>query len=112
EADHVVYSGKISKVHATIDLVDGRLVIRDLESTNGTFVNGQQVTKHTLEDGDIIHIAHVEFCLRHAHGTARADTSPTDRLVEQTQHLAAQQRHSVIRGTELLRELIDKSAAE
>jgi len=65
EADHQVFSNKVSKQHAVITKVDGRLLLRDLHSTNGTFVNGRRTSEHVLQDGDVIQLAHVEFCFRH-----------------------------------------------
>ena len=109
--DHTVYSSKVSKEHATIEVTDGRYVVRDLESTNGTFVNGERTSTHVLEDGDILHVAHIEFCFRHA----RPDAHPaaeSGRPTETTQFVVADQPHSLIRGTELLRELIDTRAIE
>jgi diguanylate cyclase (GGDEF)-like protein len=53
---HVVDDG-ISRRHAEIIHDDhGRLVIRDLNSTNGTFCNGARVEEHELHDGDKIQI--------------------------------------------------------
>jgi EAL domain-containing protein (putative c-di-GMP-specific phosphodiesterase class I) len=111
-ADHTVYSGKVSKEHATIEVADGQYRVRDLASTNGTFVNGERTSTHVLEDGDILHLAHIEFCFRHARPSADDDTSQGDRLVEQTQFVVADQPRSLIRGTELLRELIEVGAVE
>jgi EAL domain-containing protein (putative c-di-GMP-specific phosphodiesterase class I) len=110
-ADHTVYSGKVSKEHARVEVTDGKYTIRDLDSTNGTFINGQRASTQALEDGDIVHVAHVEFCFRHARRSARAPGSG-DELVEQTQFMEADQPHSVIRGTELLRELIATEAVD
>jgi len=61
----------VSKHHATLDLeeedaepgVDPRLKLRDLESTNGTFVNRKRVTEALLEEGDILHFGEFEFRL-------------------------------------------------
>ena len=111
-ADHTVYSGKVSKEHATIEVTEGRYAVRDLESTNGTFVNGQRATARFLEDGDIVHVAHIEFCFRHVRASAEADGADSERLVEQTQLVVADEPHSLIRGSELLRELIDTRAVE
>lgn len=111
-ADHTVYSGKVSKEHATIEVADGRYTVRDLDSTNGTFVNGQRTSTHVLEDGDIVHVAHIEFCFRHGRPSAQDETPEGERLVEQTQFVTADQPHSLIRGTELLRNLIDTSAVD
>lgn len=110
-ADHIVYSSKVSKEHATLEASDGRYVVRDLGSTNGTFVNGERASTHFLEDGDILHVAHVEFCFRHAHDEAHPEDE-SGRLTERTQLVVADQPHSLIRGTELLRELIDAAAVE
>jgi len=111
-ADLTVYSGKVSKEHARLELTDGRWAIRDLESTNGTFVNGERASTHFLNDGDIVHLAHVEFCFRHTQPSQRRPAADDERLAERTQLMVAEQPHSVIRGTELLRELIDTTAVE
>lgn len=42
----------VSKEHCHIDWVDGRYVLSDLGSLNGTYVNGQRVKKHPLSNGD------------------------------------------------------------
>ena len=112
DADHTIYSSKVSKEHARVDIADGRYVIRDLDSTNGTFVNGKRISCVILENADIVHVAHVEFCFRTAGTSAQPDTG-LETLVEHTQHMAAgNQPHSLIRGTELLRELIDTRSIE
>ena len=61
QAEHVIYSGQVSKLHAAIDFDGNGYTISDLKSTNGTFVNGQRITVVPLRDGDIVHIAHKEF---------------------------------------------------
>ena len=44
----------VSSHHAKIVTFYNASYIEDLGSTNGTFVNGKQVKKHTLKPGDII----------------------------------------------------------
>jgi pSer/pThr/pTyr-binding forkhead associated (FHA) protein len=53
----------ISREHALIlrDLDSGEYVIEDLQSTNGTKVNGKRVRSATLEPGDQIEIGHTRF---------------------------------------------------
>lgn len=49
------YDAGVSRQHAIIALKDGVCVIEDLESANGTFVNGQRVPPHqpvTIRNGD------------------------------------------------------------
>jgi hypothetical protein len=49
---------QVSRYHARIHHKDDRYVLEDLDSKNGTFLNGQQVTEKTvLHDGDEIQIA-------------------------------------------------------
>jgi len=55
----------VSKRHALITLQilkngDSKVQITDLHSTNGTFVNGNRVTYHTLEDSDQLSIGTVQ----------------------------------------------------
>lgn len=45
----------VSTRHAEVRQVEGRLILRDLGSTNGTFVNGERIAgDHELRDGDVI----------------------------------------------------------
>lgn len=55
----------VSGVHAEFIQSAGALFVRDLGSTNGTFVNGRQISADTpLSEGDIIHFGGVEFRVR------------------------------------------------
>ncbi len=53
---HQVLDQVVSKEHCHIDLVNGRYVLRDLESLNGTFLNGERVNESFLASGDEISI--------------------------------------------------------
>lgn len=46
----------ISGHHARITRIEGETILEDLESTNGTLVNGKPVERHILQHGDIIEI--------------------------------------------------------
>lgn len=53
--DIVLRDGASSSYHAVLKLTDcGDFAVTDLESTNGTRVNGQDVTTITLMNGDVI----------------------------------------------------------
>lgn len=55
----ICFSNKrVSSRHAKIVADGGRHKILDLDSKNHTFVNGQMITSHYLEDGDTISIAY------------------------------------------------------
>ena len=110
DADHTIYSSAVSKQHALFVRIDERYAVRDLQSTNGTFVNGQRVVEQVLDDGDIIHFAHVEFCFRHPHPLVA--TAASADVGQPTQALPLAEPLSLIRGTEMLRELVRTEAAE
>lgn len=52
----VLRNAKVSRQHAEIQEQGGGYVIIDLNSSNGTFVNGQRIDEHVLSNGDEIQI--------------------------------------------------------
>jgi pSer/pThr/pTyr-binding forkhead associated (FHA) protein len=56
----VAEGGAVSKVHARIERTVDQLILEDLGSSNGTFVNGERVMTAMLRDGDVILLAGVE----------------------------------------------------
>jgi two-component system response regulator HydG len=50
-----------SRVHAVIAYENGRWWVRDAESRNGTFVNGQKVDEAALDDGHRLRVGATEF---------------------------------------------------
>lgn len=51
----------VSRRHARISRRDGRYVVEDLGSGNGTFVNEQAVTNHILKNKDVIRVCNARF---------------------------------------------------
>lgn len=61
-ADFIVDAALVSRVHCRFTVLsDGDLEVRDLESTNGTFVNGTRISKARLTPGDRVQIGRVEL---------------------------------------------------
>jgi len=56
QCDLTFADNNCSRKHCQIRKWAGKYVVEDLESHNGTYVNGAKVTKkeHTLNDGDLI----------------------------------------------------------
>lgn len=55
-------SDLVSRRHCQLEIEPGRVVLRDLNSRNGTFVNDQQIREpHVLRNGDKIKIGPLEF---------------------------------------------------
>jgi ABC transport system ATP-binding/permease protein len=51
----------ISETHAEAALgADGRVILKDRESRNGTFVNGERITTKALEEGDLVQLGACE----------------------------------------------------
>lgn len=54
---------RLSRKHAELKVIDGKLVIRDLDSSNGTFRNGEKVQQATLHHGDTLSFDKLEFAV-------------------------------------------------
>jgi pSer/pThr/pTyr-binding forkhead associated (FHA) protein len=62
-ADFILDAALVSRVHCRLTVLNtGELEIRDLKSTNGTYVNGEHVATATrLEPGDRVQVGRVEL---------------------------------------------------
>src|SRR5258707_3556554 len=54
ELDMVLVEDMVSRKHAKITTTGDQILIQDLGSTNGTFVNGEKIKKVRLKEGDRI----------------------------------------------------------
>jgi pSer/pThr/pTyr-binding forkhead associated (FHA) protein len=63
----------VSSHHATIQLNGRDVILRDLNSTNGTRLNGQKVTESKLAHGDIVRFGRIELRFE---GEIKKTTSP------------------------------------
>jgi pSer/pThr/pTyr-binding forkhead associated (FHA) protein len=59
--DIVIDNLAVSGFHAQIDSVSSTFVLRDLDSTNGTFVNNKKKELHNLKNNDVILIGKHEL---------------------------------------------------
>jgi pSer/pThr/pTyr-binding forkhead associated (FHA) protein len=65
ECDVRIESRRVSRLHCCVALLaPGKLLIRDLGSTNGTFVNNTRVRESMLRPGDKIRIGDVEYSVQ------------------------------------------------
>jgi len=51
----VLENPKVSRLHAEVVSIDGKVLLIDRNSSNGTYVNDQKIDKRFLKDGDIIY---------------------------------------------------------
>ena len=62
-ADFVLDAGMVSRIHCRLTAGSQELEVLDLDSTNGTFVNGARVDRAVLKDGDRLGIGRVELTI-------------------------------------------------
>ena len=65
-----------SRRHARIVVRDGRAFLEDLQSSNGTLVNGHAVQRVELQDGDVITIGLTEMTVSGLAAPRAADVAP------------------------------------
>ncbi len=102
---------RISRAHASFEVVGAALVVRDLDSANGVFVNGERVGErapHPLQAGDVVIIGdtRVEVSLT---GPPISDVVPRDRRSAPTVTKMAAPTGPSAAALGVLSNLIDKA---
>ncbi len=73
----VIDDPRISRNHAQLRAINGRYVLFDLNSTGGTFVNGQRTSQTVLYPGDVISLAGVALIFGQDTPPPRLDLNDT-----------------------------------
>jgi pSer/pThr/pTyr-binding forkhead associated (FHA) protein len=76
----VIDDPRISRNHAQLRAIKGRFVLFDLNSTGGTFVNGQRTSQTVLYPGDVISLAGVALIFGQDSPPPRPDLMDTSPL--------------------------------
>lgn len=80
--DIVIDNLAISGEHAVLLLQDGQVTIEDLNSTNGSYVNGKAIRSAPLRDGDLVEIG--RYKIRFEQTDAGATCAPPAAPIETT----------------------------
>ena len=56
-----ISDGSVSSHHAEIILKGPEILVKDLNSTNGSFINGEKITETILKPGQILRLGQVEL---------------------------------------------------
>jgi pSer/pThr/pTyr-binding forkhead associated (FHA) protein len=76
----VIDDPRVSRTHAQLRAINGRYIIFDLNSTGGTFINGERVTQSILYPGDVISLAGADLIYGQKNPPPRQDLKETSPL--------------------------------
>lgn len=77
QCEVVVDDPSVSRLHASIRLSeDGQFVITDLDSANHTYVNGAEIVRTTLHNGDSIKLGETSFIFMHVEDKPKPAADP------------------------------------
>ena len=93
----VVNDPRVSRYHAQIRCSRGRFIIFDLNSTGGTYVNGQRTNQSVLYPGDVISLAGLPIIFGQDNPPVAPSTGGTAPLASTTNE----------RGTAILRDVVN-----
>ena len=71
-----IAESSISSHHCEVLLRGSDVVIKDLNSTNGTFINGEQITESVLKPGQTLRLGQVELKLETGTSASAPATTP------------------------------------
>jgi pSer/pThr/pTyr-binding forkhead associated (FHA) protein len=69
----------VSSHHCEVVLKGNEVLVRDLNSTNGTFINGERVTEKVIKPGQILRLGQIEMRLE-----TDAPAAPAKKQIDQT----------------------------
>ena len=99
ECDLPVDSPRASRVHARVSMKDDRVVVTDLGSKNGTFVNGERVeAERPLRPGDRLDVGGVTVTFCRVESVAVGD-APTDEATVVCDQRPAGRGDEALRGS-------------
>ena len=81
DCDARLDSPRVSRWHCCLTEVDGEVWVRDLGSTNGTWIEGRRVSSGRVRIGDVLAIAHLRYRVEKVQmiGASLADPQATPR---------------------------------
>ena len=70
----IIEDPRVSRNHAQLRAVRGKYVLFDLNSTGGTFINGERITQCALKPGDVISLAGVPLVYGEEYKSSLSET--------------------------------------
>lgn len=69
----------VSSHHCEVLLKGNDVVVKDLNSTNGTFINGEKITEKALKSGQILRLGNIEVRLEVDGAPSAGAANPTEK---------------------------------
>lgn len=111
-----INSGAISRQHAVITVDSDLVRVKDLGSTNGTYINGQKITQETvLHNHDLLQLGPLQTVVVFSENVPRPsdDSTARNQGVTQPRHDQAQSASSETAGDEIdLSALFEEDSAQ
>ena len=79
-----ITEASVSSHHCELVQRGNDIVVKDLNSTNGTFINGEKITEAALKPGQILRLGQVEMRLESGAGAAAGAAAPAKKPLEKT----------------------------
>jgi len=108
----VIDDPRISRNHSQLRAINGRYVLFDLNSTGGSFVNGQRTSQTVLYPGDVISLAGVALIFGQDNPPPRSDpkdTSPFKDAYASDRPTASLDQHTADIKTDRLKKEINNN---
>jgi pSer/pThr/pTyr-binding forkhead associated (FHA) protein len=67
---------RVSRKHAQLRFINGHFVIFDLNSSGGTYINGQRIVQSVLYTGDVISLAGLPLIFSYENASPLGETQP------------------------------------
>lgn len=90
DADVHLDDHRVSRRHCLIDGSEGMLVVRDLASRNGTFINGLGISEASMVPGDKLTIGSTSFVVDFQRNTTKSPMSIDDETTNTAQRRLTQ----------------------
>jgi predicted component of type VI protein secretion system len=101
----------VSSHHAEIILKGNDVLVKDLNSTNGTFINGEKVTESVLKPGQVLKFGQVELRLEGKDGAGAPKPGTASTPAPPKQKQASTQTSKIQRGGVKLNEFQEAKEA-
>jgi pSer/pThr/pTyr-binding forkhead associated (FHA) protein len=106
----IIENPAVSGHHARVVRIGDEVILEDLESTNGTFVNDQHVTRHTLQHGDVVLVGKHKLLFDEAVAEEHAGAAPALKNLGDTVYLDTKEHRALLASLRDARAAAEKTA--